>query len=259
MCAFCGGKAAATTIEHCPPRAMFQFRQWPEGFEFPSCEECNHGTSDYDLLIAMIARMDPFELTGDQDGKQLGLMKAANRQFPGLFERMMPSASEARRHNRKFVLHPVPGKTHQEAGGVKVPEEIHAAVCALAIKLSKGIYYREAGTLFPDNGCLLLNWFTNAELLRDGKYPVFDLLKEMGGTVPLLQRTGKYLHDQFEYKLSLAPQKDVLVLQAKFGNAFALIVFGSTIPGMLESSVTRLREQSQRDGPFAILQSPTLT
>jgi hypothetical protein len=75
LCAFCG--QPATTIEHCPPRAMFQFRQWPEGFEFPSCETCNLGTGDHDLLISMLARMDPFEQNGDADGRQVGLMKMA--------------------------------------------------------------------------------------------------------------------------------------------------------------------------------------
>lgn len=238
---------------------MFQFRQWPEGFEFPSCEPCNLGTGDHDLLAAMLARMDPLEEKGDRDGRQAGLMKMTNRQFPGLFERMMPSVSEARRKNRELGLRPAPGQTHQEAGAVKVPEEFHQAVCTLARKLAKGIYYREAGIPFPDDGCLILNWFTNADLLRTGKYLVFDLLKELGGTTPPLQRSGQYLNDQFEYKLSLSAEKDILVLQARFGNAFGLVVFGSTLPGKLEAIVTRLREKSQRDGPFAVLQSPSLT
>jgi len=189
-CAFCGGSASATTIEHCPPRAMFQFRLWPEGFEFPACEPCNLGTNDHDLLIAMLARMDPFELKGDQDGKHAGLMKAVNRQLPGLFQKMMLSASEARHRNREHGLQPAPGQTHQETGLVNIPEEFHHAVSVLARKLSKGIYYRETGRPFPDDGCLLLNWFTNAEVVRTGKYVVFDLLKELQGTAPLLQRGG---------------------------------------------------------------------
>lgn len=258
-CAFCGGSASATTIEHCPPRAMFQFRLWPVDFEFPSCEPCNLGTNDHDLLVAMLARMDPFELKGDIDGKHVGLMKAVNHQFPGLFEKMMLSVAEARRRNRELGLHPAPGQTQQEVGTVKVPDEFHQAVCVLARKLSKGIFYRETGRPFPDDGCLLLNWFTNADILRAGKYIVFDLLKELGGTVPPLQRGGTYLNDQFEYKLSLSPEKDTLILQAKFGNAFGLVVFGSTLVGKLESIVARLREESQRNGSFAVLQSPTLS
>jgi hypothetical protein len=257
-CAFCAGKAVATTIEHCPPRAMFQFRLWPEGFEFPSCEPCNQGSDDEDLLIAMLARMDPFELKGDLDGKQVGLMKAVNRQFPGLFEKMKPSAAEARRSNRELGLQPPPGQTHQETGAVKVTKEFHDAVCVFARKLSKGIYYREAGAVFPDDGCLLLTWFTNADILRSGKYPAFDALKELAGVSPPLQRGGTYLNDQFEYKLSISPDRDVFVLQARFGHSFGVVIFGSTLVGKLEGMITNLRAQTERNGPFAVLQSPVL-
>lgn len=238
---------------------MFQYRQWPEGFEFPACATCNHRTGDHDLLIAMLARMDPFEEKGNKDGKLEGLMKMANRQYPDLFSKMMPSANQARRQNRELGMQPAPGQTHQEAGSVKVPKEIHNAVCVLARKLAKGVFYREAGTIFPDEGCLLLNWFTNADLLRDGKYVVFDLLKELGGNAPPVYRSGKYLNDQFEYKLSLSPEKEILVLQARFGNAFGLVVFGSAVPNQLEAIVTRLRKQTERDGPFAVLQSISLS
>lgn len=257
-CAFCAGKNEATTIEHCPPRAMFQHRQWPEGFEFPACEACNLDTSDCDLLVAMIARMDPIEEKGNRDGKTEGLMKMVNKQYPGLISKMMPSSSEARRMNRDIGLQPQQGQTHQEAGIVKVPVEIHNAVCEFARKLSKGIFYRETGTPFPDEGCLILNWFTNAELFRKGKYITFDLLKELAGTAQPIKRSGKYLNDQFEYKLSLSKESEYFVLQARFSNAFGLVVFGSSLPNRLEAIVNRLREQTSRNGPFAVLQSTSL-
>lgn len=257
-CAFCGGKNGATTIEHCPPRAMFQHRQWPEGFEFPACAACNQETGNHDLLVSMLARMDPFEETGNTDGKLEGLMKMANRQYPGLLSKMMPSPNEARRNNRELGLRPEPGQTHQNTGAVKVTDEIHNAVCVVALKLAKGIFYRETGMIFPDEGCLLLNWFTNADLLRSGKYVVFDLLKELAGDAPQLQRSGKYLNNQFEYKLSLSSEREVLVIQARFRNAFGLVVFGSTLPDRLEAIVARLRAQTERDGPFAVLQSRSL-
>ena len=236
-CAFCGGCRTSQTIEHCPPRAMFQHRLWPEGFEFPACEACNHGTNNHDLLIAMFARMNPFEEKGNADGKIEGLMHMANKQYPGLFQKMMPSATEARRHNRELGLTPPPGQTHQETGMVKVPEELHEAVCILGRKLSKGVFYRETHQIFSEEGCLLLNWFTNADLVRDGKYVVFDLLKEVDGEAPPTVRTGKYLGDQFEYKFSLAPERNVFILQARFGGAFGLVVFGSTVPWTSPASI----------------------
>lgn len=248
----------ATTIEHCPPRAMFQFRRWPEGFEFPACQACNQDTSDHDLLVAMLARMDPFEGKGDKDKKQVGLMMKANKQFPELFSKMIPSANEARRHNRKLGIKPALGQTQQDVSPVKIPEEFHHAVSIFSEKLSKGIFYRETGSPFPNNGCLLLNWFTNADLVRDGKYVVFDLLKELGGIAPPLVRSGQYLNDQFDYKLSMSPEREVFALQARFNNVFGFVVFGSTLSGKLEDMIVRLREQTQHSGPFTVLQSPSL-
>jgi hypothetical protein len=258
-CVFCGGTVAATTIEHCPPRAMFQNRQWPEGHEFPSCEDCNNGTDDQDLLVAMVARMDPIEEKGNSDGKAEGLMMMANRQFPGLLANMRLSAIEARRRNRELGLKPAPGQTHQDVGATRVPAELHNAICVFAGKLAKGIFYLEASSIFPVDGCLLLNWFTNADIFRSGKYQAFELLKEINGNAPSLQRSGKDLNDQFEYKLSMATEKTTFVLQCRFGNSFGFVIFGSTVPGLLEAGVIRLREQTKREGPFVVLQSSSLS
>lgn len=259
QCAFCGGNALATTIEHCPPRAMFQNKQWPEGFEFPSCNSCNLGTSDQDLLVAMIARMDPFSGMGDKDGKLTGLMRMTNRQFPGLFEKMIPSAVEARTSNRKLGISPKQGQTHQEVGGIKITDEFHQAVCTMAKKLAKGIYYQQKVKPFPNHGGLILNWFTNVELFKHGKYLIFEALRELTGNTPVLKRTGQFLNDQFAYKLSITEEQDIFVIQAKFGNAFGIVVVGSSKQGKLESFVAELRERTGKKGPFTILQSPEMT
>jgi hypothetical protein len=238
---------------------MFQKRQWPEGFEFPACKICNQSSDNQDLIIAMLARFDPTGRQSDDDGKLAGLMKAVNLQFPSLFNQMMPSAVEARQRNRELGITPPHGGTHQEAGAVKIPAQIHEAVCVFARKLGKAIFYKESGNIFPDAGCILLNWFTNADFLRDGKYATFESLQELGGNVPTLKRSSQFLNSQFQYKLSISDKKDVFVLQALFGKAFGLVLFGSSQTGLLEASVLRLRKQTGRPGPFTVLQSPTLT
>ena len=81
---FCGGIVDATTIEHCPPRALFQNRIAPNSFEFPSCTACNNYSSDEDLIVAVIVRMGSPE-HGDLDGKLQGMMKALNRQRPEFY------------------------------------------------------------------------------------------------------------------------------------------------------------------------------
>ena len=257
-CVFCGGSADATSIEHCPPRALFQNRKWPEGFEFPSCHACNHGTTDHDLLIAMLGRSDPLGSTGNKDGALEGLMYKVNRQYPGMLRKMHMSANDARRENRILGVTPPPGKTHQQSGFANVTVEHHHAVCVLASKLAKGIFYREVNAIFPNDGCLLLNWFTNADLVQNGSYIVFDMLKTLNGNVPPLTRSGQYLNDQFEYKLTLSPNKEIMVLQARFGTSFGFVVFGKCVSGVLEATVTKLREQFDGKMPFEVLQSQIL-
>lgn len=254
-CAFCGGTELATTIEHCPPRAMFQWRQWPEGFEFPSCEKCNGGTSNDDLLVALLMRMDPFEDKGDRDGRLKGLAFQVNRQFPGIFEKMKLSASEARKSCRDLEVTPAPGKTYRETGVVNVPNEFHHAVCVLAKKLTKGLFYKETGNIFPNDGCLALTWFTNADLVRDGKYIVFDLLKHIGGNIPVLKRCKTYLNDQFEYKWSASNDVPFFIFQARFGNSFGMVVWGCAERGRLEHKFDELKEKTGHDGPFCLIQT----
>ncbi|UPJ55415.1 hypothetical protein [Bradyrhizobium sp. 192] len=259
-CAFCGGGAPSSTIEHCPPRALFQHRQWPEGFEFPACQACNNGSSNHDLVIAMLARMDPFENKGDLDGAAVGLMKAAHRQHPELLQNMMMRANQARRANRELGLRPRPGQTHQDTLLANVTDEMRKAVEVFAGKLAKAIYYMHADTIFPADGSLVMCWCTNTDLLRHGKFQLFEVVKDVPGEAPHLIRSGKFLNDQFEYKFSLSDEQHLFALQARFGNAFGLIVFGATTPGLLEQHIRRLECTIAREdeGPFRILQSTVL-
>lgn len=245
----------ATTIEHCPPRALFQNKHWPEGFEFAACEACNHSTRDHDAVVSMLARMDPEEVAGNTDGRVPGLIKNVGNQFPQMIPKMLPSAIEARRKNRELGVKPGPGQTHQDVAPILVPEEMSFAVESFSRKLAKAVYFREVGAIFPNEGTLLLNWFTNAELVKHGKYVLFDLLKDVPGRAVPLRRGGKYLDDQFQYKLSIAPESHVFLLQARFGVAFGLVIFGSTRPQVIEPVVEQLRAKYSKDGPFVVLQS----
>jgi hypothetical protein len=238
---------------------MFKDRLWPEGFEFPACVDCNSGSSNDDLLVALLARFDPITGRSNDDGKLDGLMKRVRAQHPDLFERMMPTAREARERNKQLGLLPKSGHTHQEAGVLKLTSELKFAVCVLARKLAKGVFYNDVKIPFPEHGCLILNWFTNADLIRDKTYTAFDGLKNIVGAVPVLRRSSRLLNDQFEYKFSLANEKNVFILQARFGFSFGLVVFGSAIRGHLEKGIAELRETTNHDGPFEILQSSDLS
>jgi hypothetical protein len=250
-CIFCGGNVKATTIEHCPPRAMFQNRQWPEKFEFPCCSPCNSGTSNEDQIVAMISRFDPMYV---DEGESVKYMTGVHNNNPGLLAKMMPSNVEARRSNRELGIRPGPGQTHQDIAGVKISPDVDAAIGKFAAKLSKGIFFLELSKVFPSRGCLALKMFTNFEIIRDGDPEVLDLLKGIAGSEPTLARSRSELNDQFRYKFCPGEANTIFALDVQIRFAFRLLLLGCTFPGKLESILSEDASRPGRSDNFVILQ-----
>jgi hypothetical protein len=252
-CVFCDGARVGTTEEHCPPRALFRDRAWPEGFVFPACESCNGGSSEEDLVVAFLAHMQP-----DQDAKTqargFGLMRGLHKQQPGLFARMMQvSAVEARSAARRLKIKPERGQTYQELGVVNIPDEIHRAVGKFALKLSKAIYFQHRGSVFPADGTVLYQWFTNAQLQEHGRIPMLEAFANVAAETRPLTRGGKDLRDQFDYKFSTARDSPIHVLQVVFGQVFGFLSLLSQEPGRIENMHQRIADKMGSKGPFIFL------
>ena len=259
-CIFCGGIEPATTIEHCPPKSMFDQKKWPEGYEFSACEKCNCGSSDEDLIIAWMARIDYTDLSAEGDQQTAGLLKAVHRQHPNLMKQLLPSAVEAKRTNRELGIKPAPGKTHAEAGVVNITPEMKLAVHTFSKKLAKAVYHMHTQNIFPADGCLMLGWFTNVEFVRESGFIPFNVLNDIGGVTPAIERTGQSLDNRFRYKFSVSDDSKLFALQAMFGNAFGLMVFGCTQAGQLEGIINKVRMSTDKmTGALTVLQSSLLT
>src|SRR5438552_13482229 len=75
-CIYCGGRNAATTVEHLPPRIMFRSKLRPQGLEFPCCVSCNSTTSTADLVAAFMGRSAP-NLTTPEDERDNAKLRRA--------------------------------------------------------------------------------------------------------------------------------------------------------------------------------------
>jgi hypothetical protein len=258
-CVFCGGSTPATTIEHCPPKSMFDNKEWPEGFEFSSCSACNNGTSDQDLIVAWMARVDFTDQSQTSDQRTIGLLKLMHLQHPQMVRKMLPSSIEARRTNRLLGITPPQGKTHTETCVINITPEMTNAIHTFAKKLAKGVYFMHTQKIFPSDGCLMLGWFTNVEFVKKSGFVPFDVIKDVAGTIPPVVRNGKSLDNRFSYKLSISANSDLFVLQAMFGNSFGLLIFGATQAGQLEGIIEKIRLSTDKlEGPLTVLQSTTL-
>lgn len=254
-CIFCGGSTLATTEEHCPPRALFHLKHWPEGYVFPACKSCNNDSSDEDLMVAFLAQLDPKTQDPEKSKKGFGLMRAVHRQFPEALQKIFnKSATEARRDARKLGMTPKPGKTYQELGIANVPEEMHKSVGMLASKLTKAVYYMQTNAIFPSNGGIMFQWFTNAQKMEHGKIVLLEAAAAFSAISPPKQRSGKDLKDQFDYRYSVGEQGELHLLQVVFGEVFGFVTIFSQTPGRLESMEDSIKQKlDTSDSPFKFL------
>ncbi len=255
LCIFCGGTTLATTEEHCPPRALFYEKRWPEGYAFPACEKCNGGTSDEDLMIAFLAQLNPQPKNHEITKKGEGLMRAVNRQFPGLLMQMFEkSVIDSRRTARRLGLSPKHGQTYQEMGIVNVPVAMRQCVSIFAAKLTKAVYYKQTGAIFPNDGGIMFQWFTNAQRLEHGRIVLLDALAGITAMSTPKQRGGKDLKEQFDYLYSVDDAGDLHVLQAVFSEVFGFVTIFSQTPSRLETIEDSVKKKlDTTDSPFEFL------
>jgi len=256
-CIFCGGQRIASTEEHCPPRALFRGKQWPEGYAFPACEECNGGTSDDDLIVAFLANLNE---AGSAD-KGAGLMYQVNRQFPGFVKAMfVRTAVQARKLARKTGLRPGPGETYQELPIVRLPVEAHRSVGVLAAKLTKALYFKQTSKIFPADGGIMFQWFTNAQKMEHGRIVLLDALSHFAAMSSPKRRGGKDLTDQFDYKYSVDVPGELHILQVVFGDVFGFVSILSQVSGRLELMEESIRKAHPKlASPFRFLSTNSST
>ncbi len=258
FCIFCGGTVDASTMEHCPPRAMFEGRHAPEGYEFSACVSCNSGSKTDDALVTFLSKLSPDNAgvaDGNFDKQALGIFK----HLPELWEKMLPTAVEARRLNKQFGIEPEAGSTHQESGLVRVTDEMQQAMMIFALKLAKAIFYKCTSRVFPQHGCIVMHWATNAELVRHGEYLVQNMLSGLAGTIPKIERNGKSLAEQFHYKVSFDEDQNVMVVLARFRLAFAVTLISSPLQGSIENWLSNMVAKGHKMQGFTVLQSSEAT
>lgn len=92
-CCFCGGVKQATTRDHQPARALFDRKEWPEGYEFPACEECNAASRRNEHVLAVLVRLNSdaaaYGETQRRDFQKY--IAAMSNNFPNLLKFLNPS------------------------------------------------------------------------------------------------------------------------------------------------------------------------
>lgn len=198
-CIFCGGRARATTVDHQPARALFDRRDWPEGYAFPACEPCNKASKDAEHKLALLVRIDT-EYPDDPVRRrefQKYLVGMGNN-FPGLLKPF--SANEKRKFLKSEGIKRPPGAAlvnmHMAGIQAEAAEDLFATTM---IKLLKALHWKHTGNIVRCDEGIKADWYTNAyfDVFRHSDEAEFYM--ELPACPPIV-RSRRDLSEQFAYR-----------------------------------------------------------
>jgi hypothetical protein len=211
-CIYCSGAATATTMEHMPPRIVFEGKQRPKGLEFPTCERCNCGTSHTDLVAGMLARFWPDADSQIQQKDAKKIFGAIANNIPELLREMDTGRAgeklARKQHNLPDSVYPL------RADGPILSRHVFE----FAAKLGFALHYDLTGAPIPNGGGVQVMWFSNVQALN-GQIPsvFFDMLPSPS----TLEQGKKSVADQFKYSYAPAEEGHMLYF-ATFNRSFAV-------------------------------------
>jgi hypothetical protein len=238
ICCFCGGTRAATTLDHVPPKACFPLGFWPDEFEFPSCKDCNNGTSKHDTIFGFYSMLVDFNeenrTPADRERFQQ-LRHEIARRYPEAY----PAATPI--YQVGHIVTPVP-----VGYSVSSNASLNEAVKTIGEKLAHALYYREMKKIMTADHRFFAHTYP---LQREGTEDLTALFKRLlpdlriGGR-PNIRTYGK----RFAYMSGCKPKEDLFFFAAQFG--YGLVCWGMVFGPDMHLSETNdaLAKMSWRAG-----------
>lgn len=235
FCCFCGGAELATTEDHVPARSVFDERKWPEGYNFPACDNCNRLTRQDEKVAAFLSRIKS-ESDGHQTPAQIAEMKrcleSMRLDYPDAYRSMKMSANDVRKFMKESGLTRPANTSYADVPVVSVgrPEFI-TPIRNFGIKLFCALHYKHAGKIVPADWNIAIRLLTNVQLAKG--VLTEEMFKVLSGR-PTLQRSRNELDDQFSYVFAIANETTTSAYLCKFRESFVLLGIVSNNPLPME-------------------------
>ncbi len=225
LCCFCGGTRRATTLDHVPPKACFPIGFWPEQFEFPSCSQCNNGTSRQDTIFGYYSILLDFNeanRTAEDQNRLLHLGEEIGKRYP----EALPDVTKQKpvyRVGRLYAPSPV-------AISLARKPAMNEAVQTIGEKLAHALYYRETKKILMQNH----RFFASAYQIQDPNTDnLTDYFKHQFPNLTIGTRSNvKSYGSRFAYRSGYKLEEDFFVFAAQFG--YGLILWGMVLGAGME-------------------------
>jgi hypothetical protein len=221
LCCFCGGQTPSAEPDHIPSRVFFDDRQWPEGYIFPACVQCNRISRHDEQVVALLSRLYSEAQTEIREKEFQERVRAVAYNYPEVIQEMKLSARQARNAIKKYNWRLAPGMTSADlpvifAGGPLV----NTAVTTFGRKLFCALYYKHTRQILPMAGGIAIKWFTNLQV-ENGALPreLAELLRGM----PELVRSNNSLNNQFFYRYVVSDCGGLASFLVFFRQSFAML------------------------------------
>jgi hypothetical protein len=219
-CCFCGGNTASAEPDHVPGRAFCRDRQWPEGYEFPACVQCNRATRLDEQAIALLSRIYPDGKTQSERAEVRKLMGEVHRNHPGLFDEMQPSENQLHGAKTKYGILPPAGRPLTELPILSVAGPLlNEAMRQFSRKLFCALFYKHAGANLCSTGAIAIRWYANVQINAD---EMDRAIAAITPSIPNLERNTVALNDQFTYRWGITDTERMGAFLAFFRQSFAI-------------------------------------
>lgn len=204
-----------------PGRVFFRNRQWPVGYEFPACVECNRATRCEEQAVAMLSRIYPDAETTDEQAALEKLMGEVHHNHPNLFSELQPSLRQLRDARTKYGLGAPTGGPLTSLPVLSVAGPIvNDAIEQFSRKLFCALFYKHAEQILGHVGGIAFRWYSNLQV-NAGEIP--RTIASVVPSLPLLERNSLNLDDQFFYRWGVTDTKRMAAFLAFFRESFAVL------------------------------------
>ncbi|RWF47115.1 MAG: hypothetical protein EOS46_14695 [Mesorhizobium sp.] len=229
FCIFCGGKTPSETVEHYPPRSIFDGKHRPKGMEFGACKECNEASREADLVVATLSRMMPDSKTEAGRVEVKRLIRSV-LSIPGFANEVRPERDKLGtliRH--RDIAAQLPSWNFLRIDGPIVAR----SMTIFGSKLGLALHTTTTGRILSASGAVAVQWYSNLQAYQDALPKEFLAMCGPGMTL----RQGDFeVGDQFRVA-SVVPDDSGGSMSghfAVFRESFGLLMFATEEPNEVQ-------------------------